>query len=85
LGIAGEWMRPKSKLKANRCSCIELLIYGNTIDILLTRNRNNFAAHKFMVKAICNNRSSKVINVDQRGASKEDVKHITSGAIRTSG
>jgi putative transposase len=57
----------------------------NTIDFMLTGKRNNFAAHKFMIKAISNNSSPNVINIDQRGASEKAVKHITKGAIRTTG
>src|SRR3954470_15950958 len=48
---------------------------GNTVDFLLTRRRNKFAAHKFLIKAISNNGCPKVINIDQSGANK--------GAIRT--
>lgn len=48
---------------------------GNTIDFLLTKRRNKFAAHKFLIKAISNNGCPKVINIDQSGANK--------GAIRT--
>lgn len=48
---------------------------GNTIDFLLTKRRNKFAVHKFLIKAISNNGCPKVINIDQSGANK--------GAIRT--
>ena len=47
---------------------------GNTVDFLLTRRRNNLAAHKLLVKAIKNNGCPKVINIDKSGANKEAIK-----------
>ncbi len=47
---------------------------GNTVDFLLTKRRNKYAAHKFLIKAISNNGSPKVINMDQSGANKEAMK-----------
>jgi putative transposase len=43
---------------------------GKTIDFLLTKRRNKYAAHKFLVKAINQNGCPKVSNVDQSGANK---------------
>jgi putative transposase len=37
---------------------------GNTVDFLLTKRRNKYAAHKFLIKVINNNGSPKVINID---------------------
>jgi putative transposase len=47
---------------------------GNTIDFLLTKRRNKYAAHKFLVKAIHQNGCPKVINVDRSGANKEAIR-----------
>jgi putative transposase len=47
---------------------------GNTVDFLLTKRRNKYAAHKFLLKAIHNNGCPKVINIDQSGANKEAIK-----------
>jgi putative transposase len=49
---------------------------GNTIDFLLTRRRNKYAAHKFLVKAIHQNGCPRVINVDRSGANKENIATI---------
>jgi putative transposase len=43
--------------------CRAVDIEGNTIDFLLSKKRNKYAAHKFLLK--------KVINIDQSGASKD--------------
>src|SRR5688572_671613 len=47
---------------------------GNTVDFLLTKKRNKFAAHKFLIKAIQNNGCPKVINIDKSGANKGAIK-----------
>jgi len=47
---------------------------GNTIDFLLTKKRNKYAAHKFLVKAINDNACPKVINIDQSGANKKAIR-----------
>ncbi len=47
---------------------------GNTIDFLLTKRRNKYATHKFLWKAICQNGSPTLINIDQSGANKEAIK-----------
>jgi putative transposase len=43
---------------------------GNTVDFLLTKKRNKFAAHTFLLKTITNNCCPKVINIDKSGAGK---------------
>jgi len=47
---------------------------GKTVDFLLTKRRNKLAAHKFLLKAIGNNGSPKVINIDKSGANKEAIR-----------
>jgi len=47
---------------------------GNTIDFLLTKRRNTFAAHKFLIQAIENSDVPKVINIDKSGANKQAIK-----------
>lgn len=47
---------------------------GNTVDFLLTKRRNKYAAHKFLLKAIGNNDCPKVINIDGSGANKEAIR-----------
>ena len=44
---------------------------GKTVDFLLTKR---LAAHKFLLKAIGNNGSPKVINIDKSGANKEAIR-----------
>jgi putative transposase len=47
---------------------------GNTVNFLLTKRRNKFAAHKFLLKAIGISGRPKVINIDRSGANKEAIK-----------
>src|SRR3954447_1592546 len=44
---------------------------GNTVDFLLTKRRNKYAAHKFLLKAINNNGCPKEI---KSGANKTAIK-----------
>lgn len=47
---------------------------GKTVDFLLTRRRSKLGAHKFLLKAINNNGSPKVINIDKSGANREAIR-----------
>ena len=47
---------------------------GKTVDFLLTKRRNKFAAPQFLLKAISNNGCPKVINIDKSGANKEAIR-----------
>src|SRR3954462_13972119 len=47
---------------------------GNTVDFLLTKRRNKYAAHKFLLKAINNNSKPLTINIDNSGANKQTIK-----------
>jgi len=47
---------------------------GHTIDFLLTRRRDKFAAHKFLIKAIEHNGTPEIINIDKSGTNKEAIK-----------
>jgi putative transposase len=47
---------------------------GNTVDFLLTKRRNKYAVHKFLMKAIQNNGCPTVINIDKSRANKEAMK-----------
>jgi putative transposase len=47
---------------------------GSTVDFLLTKRRNKFGAHKFLLKAIGNNGCPKVINIDKSGVNKEAIR-----------
>lgn len=55
---------------------------GNTIDFLLTKRRNKFAAHKFLLKAINNNDCPKVINIDHSSANKEAIRTYNKRSIK---
>lgn len=55
---------------------------GNTVDFLLTKRRNKFAAHKFLHKAINTNGCPKVINIDQSGANKEAIRTYNKRCIK---
>ncbi|MFT7615127.1 MAG: putative transposase, partial [Parvicellaceae bacterium] len=43
---------------------------GNTVDFLLTKRRQKMSAQKFFNKAIGNNESPRVINIDKSGTNK---------------
>jgi DDE domain len=62
--VKGEWMYQYRAVDKE----------GNTIDFLLTKRRNKYAAHKFWVKTINQNGCPKVINIDQSGANKEAIR-----------
>jgi putative transposase len=47
---------------------------GNTVDFLLTKRRSKLAANKFLIKAISNNGSPRLINIDKRGANREAIR-----------
>ena len=47
---------------------------GNTIDFLLTKRRNTFAAHRFLIRAIECNGMPMVINIDKSGANKKAIR-----------
>lgn len=47
---------------------------GNTVDFLLTKRRNKYAAHKFLCKAIRNNGCPTCINIDKSGVNKEAIR-----------
>jgi putative transposase len=55
---------------------------GNTVDFLLTKGRNKYAAHKFLLKAISNNGRLKVINIDQSGVNKEAIRTYNKRSIK---
>jgi putative transposase len=55
---------------------------GNTVDFLLTKRRNKYAAHKFLLKAIKQNGSPKLINIDQSSANKEAIKTYNKRCIK---
>jgi putative transposase len=50
--------------------------YGDTIDFLLTKRRMKGLAQKFLKKAIGNNGTPRVINIDKSGANKEGIRTI---------
>lgn len=43
---------------------------GNTVDFLLTKRRQKMSAQKFFNKAIGNNGSPRVVNIDKSGSNK---------------
>jgi putative transposase len=47
---------------------------GNTVDFLLTKRKNKYAAHKFLVKVISSNGCLRLINIDKSGANKEAIR-----------
>ena len=47
---------------------------GNTIDFLLTKRRNTFAAHRFLIQAIEGSGLPVVINIDKSGANKQGIR-----------
>jgi len=46
---------------------------GNTIDFLLTKRRNTFASHRFLIQAIESNGIPVLINIDKSGANKQAI------------
>jgi putative transposase len=55
---------------------------GYTVDFLLTKKRNKYAAHKFLLKAISNNGCPKVINIDQSGTNKDAIRTYNKRCIK---
>ena len=55
---------------------------GNTIDFLLTKKRNKYAAHKFLVKAISSNGCPRVINIDKSGSNKEAIRTYNNRCLK---
>ena len=47
---------------------------GKTVDFLVPRRRSQMGAPKFLLKAINNNGSPKVININESGANKEAIR-----------
>ncbi len=47
---------------------------GNTIDILLTKRRQRMSAQSFLIKAIENNGTPELINIDKSGSNKSAIK-----------
>jgi putative transposase len=47
---------------------------GNTVDFLLTRKRNKYAAHQFLLKAINHNGCPDVVNIDKSTNGKAAIK-----------
>jgi putative transposase len=55
---------------------------GNTVDFLLTKRRNKYAAHKYLLKAINNHGCPKWINIDHRSANKDANKAYNKRCIQ---
>ena len=47
---------------------------GNTIDFLLTKRRQRMSAQSFLIKAIGNNSTPELINIDKSGSNKSAIK-----------
>ncbi|KAF2328063.1 IS6 family transposase [Flavobacterium ginsenosidimutans] len=47
---------------------------GNTVDFLLTKRRQRMSAQSFLIKAISNNCSPRVINIDKSGSNTAAIK-----------
>jgi len=47
---------------------------GKTIDFLLTHRRNKRAAQQFLIKAIKQNGTPEIINIDKSGANKQGIR-----------
>ena len=52
---------------------------GNTIDFLLTKRRNTFAAHRFLIQAIEGNGLPTIINIDKSGSNKKAIRVYNKG------
>jgi putative transposase len=70
--VKGEWMYQYRAVDKE----------GNTVDFLLTKRRNKYAAHKFLKKAIANNSSPKLINIDHSGSNKEAIRTYNKRCIK---
>ncbi len=49
---------------------------GNTIDFLLTKRRQRMSAQSFLIKAIGNNGTPELINIDKSGSNKRSFTNI---------
>ena len=47
---------------------------GNTIDFLLTKRRQRLSAQSFLIKAIENNGTPELINIDKSGSNKSAIR-----------
>ena len=47
---------------------------GHTIDFLLTKRRQRLSAHSFLIKAIENNGTPELINIDKSGSNKSAIR-----------
>jgi len=47
---------------------------GNAVDFLLTKRRQRMSAQSFLIKAIKNNGTPEIINIDKSGANKSAIK-----------
>ena len=47
---------------------------GNTVDFLLTKRRQRMSAQRFLIKAIDNNGTPELINIDKSGANTSGIK-----------
>ena len=50
---------------------------GHTIDFLLTKRRQRLSAQSFLIKAIENNGTPELINIDKNGSNKSAIRLIT--------
>ena len=50
---------------------------GHTIDFLLTKRRQRMSAQSFLIKAIGNNGTPELINIDKSGSNKMRSNYIT--------
>jgi putative transposase len=75
--VGSSWRMDETYIKVKGkwiFSCRAVDKAGNTVDFLLTKRRNKFAAHKFLLKAISNNGCPKVISIDKSRANKEAIR-----------
>jgi len=76
--VGASWRLDETYIKVKGIWCY--LLYravdklGNTVDFLLTRNRQRMSAQSFLIKAISNNCKPRVINIDKSGSNTAVIK-----------
>ncbi|TDO68073.1 DDE superfamily endonuclease [Flavobacterium chryseum] len=75
--VGGSWRMEETYIKIKWQWCyLYRAVYrsGNTVDFLLTKRRQRMSAQSFLIKAISNNCSPILINIDKSGSNSTAIK-----------
>lgn len=77
LRVGSSWRMDETyiKVKGQWCYLYRALDkFGNTVDFLLTKRRQRMSVQSFLIKAIGNNCSPRIINIDKSGSNLSTIK-----------